>query len=113
MVCNLKVIRTFTNVYIAYSAATRTFTTFFVNVNPGVKILVADMGKNLLYSINNTNGKVHLTNEVGDVGKRTCFQYCMDYCENQIADDFIGWAAWNLSPGVQLACAIGCARACR
>ena len=37
----------------------------------------------------------------------------MDYVEDQITDDLIGWAACNLSPATQIVAAIGCDRACK
>nr|WP_315171206.1 hypothetical protein [uncultured Flavobacterium sp.] len=106
----------FTNCYILYNKKYKEFITYFINVKKDQYIEVYNKDKEFITSFVNVDGFVKLTEEKVSnnniSSNKSCFQYCMDYVEDKITDDLIGWAAWNLSPGVQIAAAIGCDRSC-
>lgn len=107
----------FSNCYIIYDKKYNEFSTYFINIKKGEYIEVYNKDKEFISSFLNVNGFVKFSQEKISNNniyfRRSCFQYCMDYVEEQITDDLIGWAAWNLSPATQVAAAIGCDRACK
>ena len=106
----------FTNCYILYDTKMNEFTTYYIKIFKDEYIEVFNKDRAFIYSSLNVNGYVKLTTEKKSnfsLYSRSCFQYCMDYVEDQITDDLVGWAAWNLSPATQIAAAIGCDRACK
>ena len=79
---------------------------FYVKIIKDKEIQVYNKNKVLLYKIINDKGKGKM---VLPNNYRNPFRDCMEDAEESVVDGLIGWAAWNLSPGVQIAAAIYCA----
>jgi hypothetical protein len=111
MLCSYKNSTKYNFCYIMHNKKNNTYALYFIDKTEN-EILVYNEKKTLLFSSLNDGGKIKLTNEITVEAKVNCFQSCMNYLEAQIADDFLGWAAWNLSPPTQIAAAYGCHRVC-
>jgi hypothetical protein len=99
----------FNHLYVVYNAFDKKFQTFLVKSDNSLIAIYNNLGEDL-YTISNVIDNAEFA--VTLAGKRSCFGKCMDAAEATMTDDFVGWVAWNLSPGVQLAVAIHCAAKC-
>jgi len=68
------------------------------------KTAVYDQNLNLLYYVIYDGKKVKYI-----IPSKNAFLDCMHAAEDAVADGFLGWIAWEYSPGVKLAAAIYCA----
>nr|WP_315233653.1 hypothetical protein [uncultured Flavobacterium sp.] len=105
----------FTNCYIIYDKKHNKFTTYFINIKKDEYIEVFNKDKQFIYTSINVNGFVKLTYEKksnSNLYKETCFSSCMDYAEEQITDNLIGWVAWETNPAVKIVAAYGCDKTC-
>ena len=98
----------YTNIYIVHDAANKNFKTYLINKSENMILIYNTSGEQII-NIKNLNGS---TNYQVVAEKRSCFGKCMDNAEEIMTDDFVGWVAWNYSPGVQLSVAIYCAGKC-
>lgn len=97
--------------YIMNNKKDGTYSLYFINKLQN-NIFVFNEKGTLLFSSSDENGKINLKNEITIVERRNCFQFCMDYAEEQMTDDFWGSVAWNTNPAVQVVVAYGCHRIC-
>ena len=101
----------FTYDYAVYNRDSSQMVYFHTKIEKNKSIEVYDSNSELLYTVQNNNG-----NEVFRVNSQLstggCFRDCMEESEEAVVDGFLGWAAWNLSPGVQIAAAIRCEWIC-
>jgi hypothetical protein len=100
----------FNHLYVVSNASDKTFQTFLVKSDNNLIVIYNNLGEDL-YTISNVKDNAEFV--VTLAGKRSCFGKCMDDAEATMTDDFVGWVAWNLSPGVQIAVAIHCVAKCR
>lgn len=107
---NSKVV--FTYDYALYDKATKDLLFFPTKIVKNKSIEVFDSKGELLYTILNENGK-EIFNLNHQLRAANCFRDCMEESEEAVVDGLIGWMAWNLSPGVQLAAAIRCEWNCQ
>ena len=80
---------------------------FHTKIVKNKSIEVFDSKEELLYTIDNVKDKGEFNLNL-QLRAANCFRECMDESEEAVVDGLIGWMAWNLSPGVQLAAAIRC-----
>lgn len=110
LVCKMKNITKYNFCYISMNTKNNTFAFFYINKELD-KISIYNKSDVLILSSLNDEGKIKLINEIQS--RITCFSACMAWVEEQITDDALGWAAWNLSPATQVAAAYGCDKTCR
>ncbi len=111
LICKIKNPIKYNFCYIMNNTKNGTFSLYFINKLKN-KIFIFNEKETLLFSSIDDNGKIILKNEITTVERRNCFQYCMDYVEEQMTDDFWGSVAWNTHASVQIIAAYGCHRVC-
>lgn len=100
----------FNHIYIVTGGGLKQELKYYI-IKSSNEIKVHSSTRNLLYSIKNLNNKVDLVYNSSSAD-RSCFGSCMDAAEQTMTDDFMGWLAWEYSPGVQIAAAINCGIKC-